>query len=569
MVFLPRLLSYSALCAAVIFLTGCSPSIEDPKVPVPSQTTESSVNLEISQSKRPYQMDRRDIFIANKDLEAQRSRGFKPRKDTPPYPLDLPIAWDDDPFSDRNWRYQLNAWRMIDPYIDQYYKKKNPELLFEALDYIRDWYDFHIVEGKPNDYAWYDMSKGLRGIYIALFISLDRDGTITLETADRDMLQDLAARHVKKTHEIKISPNNHGLFQLAGLTMICSVEPEKPYCENELAFAQEQIKELLDKQFTSQGIHVENSPSYHYFVYNSVQRIGALRGIVDPETMATIRANRGWLAFPNRRIAQIGDSAGNTNPLDSDLGKECLGPDACYSVGRFEESGYAIIRDLPSQNPDSMIFVTGMSHNTVHSHTDPLSFELFEFGRMIFVDGGKYGFNNDEKRRFITSPRAHNTLSLAQKKIIQKQIKLVGSQLEEIKTIDGAFVIQGEAEYPGILSFRRTLEYRPEKSLRITDKVHPDPELLGNPKERIISNLQLAPDLTPVMTENGFRVKIGNRQMQGTLISKDCVLQVSRGQVNPYSGWYSPEYLVIKPLSTIKAICKTDTPEIVWDIAFD
>ena len=38
-----------------------------------------------------------------------RKSGFKPRKDMPPWPVVLPVAWDANPFGDRNWRFQLHA----------------------------------------------------------------------------------------------------------------------------------------------------------------------------------------------------------------------------------------------------------------------------------------------------------------------------------------------------------------------------------------------------------------------------------------------------------------------------
>lgn len=36
--------------------------------------------------------------------------GFVPlSRDVEPWPINLPIEWDADPYSDRNWRYQLHA----------------------------------------------------------------------------------------------------------------------------------------------------------------------------------------------------------------------------------------------------------------------------------------------------------------------------------------------------------------------------------------------------------------------------------------------------------------------------
>lgn len=41
--------------------------------------------------------------------------GFVPAgRAVAPWPFQLPLDWNVDPFRDRNWRYQLHAWRMLD-----------------------------------------------------------------------------------------------------------------------------------------------------------------------------------------------------------------------------------------------------------------------------------------------------------------------------------------------------------------------------------------------------------------------------------------------------------------------
>ena len=46
------------------------------------------------------------------------AQGFKPRKDVESWQFSMPIAWNADPFKDENWRFQLQAWRLIDPILN-------------------------------------------------------------------------------------------------------------------------------------------------------------------------------------------------------------------------------------------------------------------------------------------------------------------------------------------------------------------------------------------------------------------------------------------------------------------
>src|SRR5690606_25493861 len=131
-------------------------------------------------------------------------------------------------------------------------------------------------------------------------------------------------------------------------------------------------------------------------------------------------------------------------PLESDPEEPaCLAPGRCFAIGDFTESGYAIIRSLPSREQTSMLFVMGMAFSRVHKHADDLSFELFEFGRLIFIDSGKYGYEQDEMSAYATSAAAHNTISLEDRPIGPRDVVMNGSLLEPIETTEDGFVIRG------------------------------------------------------------------------------------------------------------------------------
>jgi hypothetical protein len=101
-------------------------------------------------------------------------QGFRPpgRKDVPAWPLRLPIDWQADPFKDRNWRYHLHAWRMLDPLFLAYQDTNETSYLDQALEIVRDWHGHHVVEGRSGPFSWYDMSVGLRALRLAHLIDL-------------------------------------------------------------------------------------------------------------------------------------------------------------------------------------------------------------------------------------------------------------------------------------------------------------------------------------------------------------------------------------------------------------
>jgi hypothetical protein len=383
------------------------------------------------------------------------------------------------------------------------------------------------------------------------------------------MLLELAESHVKKTHKIGISDNNHGIFQVAGLSLICQVVPAQKFCKGEISYAQEKALHLMRVQFTESGIHKENSPAYHFFARNVVGKLPAFKRVVNPDELARINENSKWLVFPNRRISAIGDSSGESNPLVEDLNKQCLTETACYSVAPFESDGYAIIRDLPSNNPESMLFVSGMAHNTVHSHQDALTFELMEFGRMIFVDSGKYGYLKDDNRRYVQSAKAHNTISLNNQSYSLKDMELVGSQLEEVTQENDAFIIHGKAKFSNYFEQAREFIYTPKTRLKINDTLVPFGRVTKNSETEFVSSLHFSNDLLPTLTKNGFELNLDGKKIHGTLEAKGCKLSLTRGQNSPRLGWESVGYLKMTPASVVQAHCDQSTPKISWDIQFN
>ena len=79
------------------------------------------------------------------------------------------------------------------------------------------------------------------------------------------------------------------------------------------------------------------------------------------------------------------------------------------------QAGIVIFQDLnknDSKLSTWMSFTCGYGSKT-HKHHDDLSFTLFWKGKDIFVDSGKYNYDKNNKyRQYITSPLAHNTITI-------------------------------------------------------------------------------------------------------------------------------------------------------------
>jgi hypothetical protein len=209
-----------------------------------------------------------------------------------------------------------------------------------------------------------------------------------------------------------------------------------------------------------------------------------------------------------------------------------------------------------------MLFVTGMAYSSTHKHADDLSFTLYE-GRPILIDSGKYAIKRDEVRRYVVSADAHNTVGLADRRIMPRDTAPYGSALQPVRHDEREFLIEGfVAGRAGLFDHRRRLRYRPGEYLVVTDELEAEQEL------EFVSRLHVAHDLTVELLPAGFAIDLGPRQVRGELRSEGCELRLARGEEEPSRlGWESVAYGKMTPATTIEAHCPGSERRIEWSIA--
>ncbi|MBB3229776.1 heparinase II/III family protein [Halomonas stenophila] len=509
----------------------------------------------------------RDINLnARQDYDDLVEEGFQPRDDVPPWPFNTPVEWGADPFNDRNWQFQLHAWRGIDPILVKYYQTKDPALFHEALGFILDWKNFHQQNGAAK-FSWYDMATGLRAMRIALILDDIYEGKVEVPESQVAALLKMANQHATRLQDEEfISLGNHGVFQVFGLSVLCSVIDDSPSCDNGQDFAQRMFEKIIDHAYTAEGVHKEHSPFYHHFTTVAINRYDASKFNSDRALSLVEKAIdvRPWLAWPDGHFVEAGDTEGETTPLRRQNSLQCLNDERCYAVGDYTESGYAIIRSNPGEDDQpSMIFVTGMAYSTTHKHADGLSFSLLENGEHVFIDSGKYGYERDKWWDYTRSAAAHNTISLSNHTISRDDISMDGSLLNSITNDESSFIISGQLERPGLFTQQREIEYTPGENLVIKDTVSSQSE------QSFVSSLHLAPSLTPELNEKGFEVRLTNGELvSARLQDNDCEIDSIRGQEEPVLGWKSVGYLDMQPTTVVRAICSGTSRTITWNINF-
>jgi hypothetical protein len=165
------------------------------------------------------------------------AKGFQPRPDVSPWPVSFPLDWEADPLGDQNWRFQLHAWRIMDSALKSYFRSSDPKYFAAAVSIALDWrryYDSH----QPGRFTWDDMATGIRAMRLAFILDKVLSGKIAVTAGDRQVLLGMADDHARRLQdEHFIAMSNHGLFQVFGLDLLCSVLEDRQSCNDGRAFA--------------------------------------------------------------------------------------------------------------------------------------------------------------------------------------------------------------------------------------------------------------------------------------------------------------------------------------------
>ena len=499
---------------------------------------------------------------------------FRPRDDLPAWDASLPINWADDPFHDRNWQFRLHSWHSMDYGLKEYSETGDIKWLRSATDVALDWWHFHVELGNRSAFEWHDHAAGVRASRLAYLLDNVLDGRFEIAESELEALMRLGDIHAEKLREPDfLSHGNHGIFQLVGLDALCRVIHWRRSCEDGRVFAASAFRDLLRTQFTSEGVHTENSPAYQLWVLRALDRARAEERFSAPEILGIMNLARTvvpWLTWPNGEFVAFGDSSGAGPILDSVSDATCFADDSCWATRDLTRSGYAIIRSVPEVPiaEASMLFIKGKGYRTGHKHADELAFSLMEDGRKIFVDSGQYGYNRDDARRYVVSARAHNVPSLADREITPQHVDVDAGRFGPIRIDGSEFVVDGLVErrrkYRGrFFRHERTFHYAPGVSLTIKDR------LINRTNSPWLSNLHLAPDLVPIVERSSFSVQVGDRLVRAEFRGEGCTLGVAKGETDPYQGWVSPSYLQLAPAPVVSATCPADLVDSEWRIDLD
>lgn len=325
--------------------------------------------------------------------------------------------WIADPFVDRNWRFQFQSLRWINPFLwDALAGSEQSRAEWKRI--VRSWAEENTPPARAKDsYAWMDMTDGNRAIQISLgapIIDPDDHWYVELLTVHRNWLLD----------DANIVPGNHGLHQNLGLFVVATVLNDDVGIQRSIERLGAQILEAFDEG----GLNEEGSVGYHQMNlvwWQQAQKRLALENASLPkaalERLKCAGQTLGYLLLPDGTMPQIGDgNRGN--------GRQSLHPLVRQVVkGRIREpdlptfhhydNGFTVFRSAWGQErplkQESHTIVRHGRDLLRHSHNDRGSVHLYSRGRRWITDGGFHSYQlQDPNRSYTKSRLAHSLVDL-------------------------------------------------------------------------------------------------------------------------------------------------------------
>lgn len=340
------------------------------------------------------------------------------------------------------WNYDLprTAGRYIHGFLffaDWHHSvlQSSPQAVVFASSVMLSWARVNATKPGSSQMAFHDETTAQRCLQIVHF--LDEYGA-DISLQDFEALRSV----VHYTIELLLEPtfyagkNNHGMFQDIALLRFAAAGPDVIFpcgeyfmskcVETSLARLYDYFKDC----FTRDGVHVENSPSYHFMVAKYVRELIPVFEEYDQERASVIKqiyANSERYAthiiLPNGFLPPISDTK-VVRVRDTGLKNTFNGREFQYSITEgksgskpnertlvLPDAGYAIHRSAwGSPEACFVLFKAGYNSN-YHHHADDLSLIFYAAGRLLLSEAGAFGYDyKNPYTKYAFSQYAHNTV---------------------------------------------------------------------------------------------------------------------------------------------------------------
>lgn len=370
----------------------------------------------------------------------------------PEYVIEQEFDFRLDPYDDRSWRFWFQNLSWLPDYLNSL-DKKDAKLAFSVV--FRKWMQFVYSKDIDNEFLYHDHSLAYRPIFL---IECSRHIPSDIEPIVNEHLVHIAKLLCSPLEDNALS--NHSFDQAIALFSLSDYFRDLKISREWRNLAIRRLRRELEYAFTSDGVHVENSPSYHHGMISNLQKslTSVFNKTQDEFIQKKLDSIRDyvpflrWITRPDSTLPPIGDSeekkvyhglAKRIHPEEYNLEPNGL---------RVFASGYAIWR---YSEPSVYATLKSCFHGRFHRHDDDCSVTLWIDGMNLIVDSGLLFYNEKHPDRImLRSPRGHSGFEIDTKSP-SRDLFDSNSLRSKVEIFDSNTAMASMGMYPEYSAFRR------------------------------------------------------------------------------------------------------------------
>jgi hypothetical protein len=503
-----------------------------------------------------------------------------------------PVTWTEDPDHDAYWRFLFYSLRPTSNLLWAYYRTGDGRYRDKLLGLLASFVAYDQTRSPLYD------RLGLDNPHTAAFRAMVLVNT-TIKLGRSGDLPPPLARDLRATiHKLGLfladvenfeGQYNHGFTEAAALLVIAANFPDFAEAGDWQALGVARLHQLMAYAIDDDGVEVENSPFYHYYVLTftteierwarqyavplasdyTARRLSMLRyATLIPQPDGALPLLGATVALDVRSYEP--DLYAALGQLDPELewvrtgGHGGRAPSERSAL--FPVSGQAVLRSgfgAPGELEQAthLTFNTG-AYRTHHSHFDILGITYSSSGRTLLPDSGLFTYDQDnmsEEHRYFFGTLGHNTVVVDGQD--QDKHALARSGLSAAG--DGWAYQSGEYSFAGVSHRRAVVLIARDLALVVDFLDAPQAHAFTQTWHLFAgATLQMGPALDVTAVADGApRLTLGQALRDGVTVSSTI------GATHPLQGWYSDAYGVKTPAYAVEYATSGATVQLVSLIA--
>lgn len=411
--------------------------------------------------------------------------------------VQVPVDWGLGQPSRDNLSWQLHSLPFLRDLIFAHSQTCDAKYIDAAFLLIKNWFEKNTSDPLPSPFSWNDHTTALRLVNLSYFFVYILK-CIPTEVDQLEFISLLADRHIQvlACEDFYVKGTNHGLDQAFALYQATLVFNFLKSSNDTKGVALARLNYELNKSFSTEHVHIENSPEYHYVILSSTLQVNSYVEAVEGNGLLgnTGEFIEGALKFlahclkPDGKLVPIGDTLdlppkndfkwldkySGYNQYRFALTKGVEGTPLEARCQVYPDSGYAFLhgnRKLPYDQHLHMVFKCGfLSH--YHRQDDDNNITLFAYGEEWLADGGLYKHDHsDPQREYIRSHYAHNIVAPIDAKAERRYCPSPPPRITEWAIDEYSATITGFTSMYRGYEWRRKLTYAFEDEFSVVDDI--------------------------------------------------------------------------------------------------